>query len=286
MKKLLFILFITFLASPLYATTYFAQDGSGNMSTRHWDTTAGGGGTDLVWANRAAGDLFVANGQTGIAIDVDPGVANVAVTITTAGNGGTDGGTFTYATATNVDLHLNTVAGTTDCLAVSGSTGKFNQIGNNTGGAGTGIEGVISTHTTITATTTGTNTGGAGTSAHGYSSTGTGATTHTGSCTAGATYFSAGCNASGTGAITVVGNIVSGTRQVGALGAIVWNPTAPSNGVTGHYVKFDGGGTAKFAGTNTDDATKALATFYYIDPTDGTSDVGTATGGSGGSYGF
>jgi hypothetical protein len=51
-------------------------------------------------------------------------------------------------------------------------------------------------------------------------------------------------------------------------------------------MKFDGGGTAVYCGKNTDDATKALSTFYYIDPTDGTSDQGSASAGGGGAWGF
>jgi hypothetical protein len=117
---------------------------------------------------------------------------------------------------------------------------------------------------------------------NGYHNSSTGATTMTGNCTGSSTGYGMGCYAASTGAITVVGNIVNGTRGVGAGGTIIWTPTAPANGATGHYVKFDGGGTAVFAGKNTDDATKALTTFYYIDPTDGTSDQGSATGTGGG----
>jgi hypothetical protein len=317
MKKILLsILIVLMLAFPSFATTYYAQSGSANMSAIEWDTASGGGGTDLVWAERLAGDVFVANGNTGIVVDTDPGVGGSQVTLSTA----TNGGGFTLTTVgTPATITAHMAAGTTPCLVISGAVNATTTIlGNCTGGSvaasyglhdthtvGTVVVGSVGSPTTLTGGTT------TGTTSHGYYYAPSGAGTATvygnavataygigfahngssstasitGNCTGSDAANVAGCSSTAAGPMTITGNIINGDRAVGAVGTIRWTPTAPSDGVTGHYVKFDGGGTAVYAGTNTDDATKALSTFYYIDPTDGSSDVGTA-GGGGGAWGF
>jgi hypothetical protein len=241
------------------------------------------------------------------------------VTLTTEGTdyGGTDGGGFTFNINTSdaETLYVNVVAGTTVGLTVTGAgagadTTELTIIGNSTGGSATSAYGIKLEHTTGLVPITGNATGGSGISAHGIYNSSAGKFTFTGNATgsggfglisAGSSVFTITGNCTGssssggkpgcdcgslTGYCTVTGNIIAGTKNVGAMGAIRWNATAPADGVTGHYVKFDGGGTAVFAGKNTDDASKALTTFYYIDPTDGTSDQGSASSTGGGAWGW
>jgi hypothetical protein len=311
------------------------------MSGCIWNTTPGAscaatGGTTLTWANREAGDTFVANGCVGIIVDVDPGVSDTSVNLTTVTGSGNAGGTFLATTSTSpITIHANLVAGTTDCLGISGNANAnpaLTIIGNITGGSASNIDGVVDTHTVGTVVigssgTPSTITGGTSASAMGYNQTGAGPTIFfangvaatgtgmynnsastwtvtgnmtglgaahgmqldaagviniTGNCIGNDTGSSGvGCYSSSSGTITIVGNIINGTRSCGANGRYVWNPTPPSNGVTGHYFKTNGGGTAVYLGKNTDDVSKALPTFYYIDPTDGSSAQGTAASGGG-----
>jgi len=248
MKKFAFaILFaVLFSASSVYATTWYAQDGAGAMSTRTWNDAAGGGGNALTWANRLAGDVFVANAQTGIDIDTDPGLgAGQNVTISTA----TSGGGFTYATATNLTMNMNVQGGTSICLSITGSTGGGTIVGTVTGGSVNLCHGVSDTHTVVTINIIGNITGGGNGAARGYYTTGaasivaitgnaiaatasgiensgTGGWTITGNCLGHDTTANAGCFASGSGGITVTGNIVNGKRGSGATGAIYFTPAA------------------------------------------------------------
>ncbi len=227
--KQLFVSLIFCVASA-NATTWFATSSGVNISTTSlWVPTSTGSctgsGTALVWASRAAGDIFVANGCTTIALNADPGV-NGKVTITTSGNGGTDGGSFTYASATNITLNIDVVAGTTLCLTATGSTGKIDIIGNVTGGSGSTHYGINDAHTVITATYTGTFTGGSGGSSHGINLSGTGAATITGSGVAGSIAAANGINAT-TNNTTVTGNC-TGSDSVVAFGCA----NADTNGNT------------------------------------------------------
>jgi hypothetical protein len=297
---------------------------SGGTTSSVWNSNADGtSGTYLDFSTQPSnGDIFVANGAT-IAIDDSIGSESVTVTLTTEGTdyGGTDGGGFTFNINTSdaETLYVNVVAGTSIGLTVTGAgagadTTELTIIGNITGGSSATAYGVRLEHTLGNIPITGTITGGAGTSAAAVYSASAGKFAVTGNSTGGAS--GSGINntttsvftvtgdcigASGTGSgtgcacgagggyCTVTGNIINGPRQVGASGAVRWNPTTPANGQTGHYVKvIDSAGTgAVYVGTNTDDATKALTTFYYIDPTDGTSDQGSAsTTGGGGAWGW
>ena len=146
MKRILLaIIAIFLLASPLWATTWYAQDGSGNMSTRNWNDASGGGGTPLVWALRSAGDVFVANAQTGIVVDVDPGVSGSAVTLSTA----TSGGGFTITTGT-ITVTANITGGTTDCLVITGGTVTIPGGVTITGGSANGADGIFVNGANIT----------------------------------------------------------------------------------------------------------------------------------------
>jgi hypothetical protein len=257
------LLILLFAGSSVRATDWYAQDGSGNMSTRHWDATPTGGGADLTWASRTLGDVFYANAQTGIAIDADPG-ANGKVTLSNAAGAGTVGGAFTYATATNIDLNIDVVSGADTTLTVTGSTGKFNLIGNITGTAGRAIYCSV---TIISSTITGnisSATGGEMGLYHG----GTGAITINGNCTGGSAYgcyanngavvtvngncvssnidstSNAACSAIGGSTMIVTGNIIHNTTESSATrGKIRWQPSSAQK-----YVLYDGGGTKNYAG--------------------------------------
>jgi hypothetical protein len=303
MRKILFsLLIICFLATPCFSTKWFAGAGdtdfnavsSGTTSSVWNDNADGTSGNYLDWSTQPTnGDIFIANGAT-IAIDDNIGTGAITVSLTTEGSdhGGTDGGGFTVDLGTypNLTFYINVVGGSTTVLTVSGTmeAGEtLTIIGNVTGGQGSSDKGIYSSHKVGAINITGNVTGGAISDCHGIHINDTGTASVTGNCIGSDTGSAYGCVASSSGALTVVGNIINGNRGTGVAGSIIWNPTAPANGVTGHYVKFDGGGTEVYAGKNTDDATKALTTFYYIDPTDGTSDQGSASsGGSGGGWAY
>lgn len=318
MKKGIIGLVILLLCAFVYqanATDYYATADAEITTATLWDTNPAGGGTDLTWASLADGDVLYANNHA-ITIANDIGSASVTATLTTAAGTGTAGGSFTFNINTGdaKTLYVNVTAGTTPGLIVTGAgagadTTELTIIGDITGGSATSAYGVRLEHTLGNIIITGSATGGAGASSHGIHTASAGKFTVTGNSTGGAsgnginsastsiftvtgdcigatgTGGGVGCACyTGTGYCTVTGNIINGARQVGATGAVRWTPTAPADGVTGHYFKADGGGTAVFVGKNTDDATKALPTFYYIDPTDGTSDVGTSSTSGGGAW--
>jgi hypothetical protein len=298
-----------------WATDYYATADAEITTATLWDTNPAGGGTDLTWASLADGDVLYANNHA-ITIANDIGSASVTATLTTAAGTGTAGGSFTFNINTTAakTLYTNVTAGTAIGLIVTGAgagadTTELTIIGNITGGSATSAYGVRLEHTLGNIPITGTITGGSGVSSHGIHSASTGKFAVTGNATAAigvginsasTSVFTIAGNCTGSsssggqhgchcgnaaGYCTITGNIINGSYNVGATGHVRWTPTAPADGVTGHYVKFDGGAdTPIFVGTNTDDATKALGTFYYIDPTDGGSDQGTATveGGTGG----
>lgn len=293
---------------------------SGGTTSSVWNSNADGtSGTYLDFSTQPSnGDIFVANGAT-IAIDDSIGSGSVTVTLTTEGTdyGGTDGGGFTFNINTSdaETLYVNVVAGTSIGLTVTGAgagadTTELTIIGNITGGSASSAYGVRLEHTLGNIPITGTITGGSSASAHGIHSASAGKFAVTGNSTGG--YVGNGINststsiytvagdcsgASGTGAGvgcaggtntgygTITGNIINGPRATGITGAIRWNPTAPSSGVNGHYVKFiDSAGTgAVYVGKNTETTSKALTDFYYFTAASATSTVGiaTTTGGGG-----
>jgi hypothetical protein len=301
--------------------TDFNAVSSGTTSSV-WNSNADGtSGTYLDFSTQPSnGDIFVANGAT-IAIDDNIGSESVTVTLTTEGTdyGGTDGGGFTFnINTTDVKtLYINCVAGTTVCLKVTGAgagadTTELTIIGNITGGSASSAYGVRLEHTLGKIIFTGDILGGGGTSSHGISSGSAGrfavtgnATgvvgiginsgdvsvfTVTGNCSAATgTNNGVGCFCGGsTGYGTITGNIINGARATGVTGACRWNPTAPSNGVNGHYVKFiDSAGTgAVYVGKNTETTSKALTDFYYFTAASATSTVGIATTTGGGAWGW
>jgi hypothetical protein len=261
--------------------------------------------------------LYANNHAITIANDI--GSASVTATLTTAAGTGTAGGSFTFNINTTAakTLYTNVTAGTTPGLIVTGAgagadTTELTIIGDITGGSASAAYGVKLEHTLGNIPITGTITGGTGSSSSGIQSTSAGKFAVTGNATGGTSGngitssstsaftvagncqaapstgggYGCGCGSS-SGYCTVTGNIINGARQVGANGAVRWTPTAPSSGVNGHYVKFDGGGTAKYYGKVTDEtaaneASKVAAGEYFIKSDDGATTLGTATAGSGG----
>ena len=254
MKKLLLaVLFLALLilipSASFAVTSWYAQNSSVNInSASEWNDNPAGGGNVLTWGNQVAGDTFYANGKTAIAVNVDPG-ANGKVTLTTAAGGGTTGGGFTYATATNITINSDITAGTTTCLAVTGSTGGLTVIGNIQGGA-VSTTALSTTHTSVTLNigsvgTPTTITGGTSATGYGVNSlsagpiaiignvlaaTGsglnnyTGTTTITGNCVGTTTSAPAVSAGNTTGSVTIVGNLINGTKGSAASGSIIYNP--------------------------------------------------------------
>jgi hypothetical protein len=318
----LVILLLCALVYQANAASYYGCASAAINADSTFCTTATGactGETPVTAATALAGthSLF-ANGCT---ITIPENVTITATKISNKDDGGdmVDGGQFTVTTTgwSNPSVLQASIegGGTTDgCLGISG-TGNLNPvftIGSSgtpvtiTGGSASSIEGVVDSRTAGNVVVYASVTGGTNSTARGYYISGassittfygnaTGVTSGgiwsvsnntvsvTGDCIGSDTIAdAAGCYMSGAGTFTVVGNIIAGDYAGGAHGRITWTPTPPSSGVTGHYVKFDAGGSGVFTGKNTDDASKALTTFYYIDPTDGTSDQGSATGTGGG----
>jgi len=263
-----------------------------------------------------------ANGCT---ITIPKGVTITAAKISNKDDGSAmvDGGQFTVTTtgwdaASVLQAAIETGGTTGAALAISGN-GNLNPvftIGSSgtpvtiTAGSASAMNGVTDSHAAGTVVVYATLSAPGFASAHGYAFSGTsgsvtgygtatgsvgiglnltnvGTATWNGDCVGSDVGNVAGCQAASSGAITLVGNSVNGARGVGVQGTIRSGLVAPAAGVTGNYVKFNGGGTPAYFGPNTDDATKALSTFYYIDPTDGGSEQGSATsGGGGGAWGF
>ena len=271
MKKLLILLFL--LASPAFATTYYATSSTVNIDQANlWVPTSTGSctgsGTALVWASRANGDVFNANGCTALAVNVDPGVATGASANTCGSvtvkvslqSDPTNGGVFNYATASNLVLHTDIVGGKVHTLVITGSTGGGTLCGNVTGGTGASQEGLNDIHqsvmfyvvgnvsgsavpngdgyywagnTTNQLTITGNAIGGTGSLAYGIKLLSNGSATLNGACIGNDSGNGPGCggNESGTGSngiLNVNGSLISG--KIGnATGARVFLTQSPTN---------------------------------------------------------
>jgi len=325
MKKGIIALVILLLCCAIQAnaTDYYATADAEITTATLWDTNPAGGGTDLTWASLANGDVLYANNHA-ITIANDIGSASVTATLTTAAGTGTAGGSFTFNINTGdvKTLYVNVTAGTTPGLVVTGAgagadTTELTIIGDITGGSATAAYGVQLTHTLGNIPITGAITGGTGpstsgiqsasagkfavtgnatggTSGNGITSSSTSVFTVAGNCQAAPSTgggYGCGCGSAG-GYCVVTGNIINGARQVGANGAIRWTPTAPADGVTGHYVKFDGGAaSATYYGKVTDEiaaneASKVAAGEYFIKSDDGATTLGTASSSGGGAWGW
>lgn len=304
------------------AATYYGCADQEITAAGTFEDAANCEGSALTWASLANGDVLVANNHA-ITIANNIGSESVTATLTTAGNGGTDGGSYTFNINTSDarTLYVNVTAGTTPGLIVTGAgagadTTELTIIGTITGGSATNAYGVRLEHTTGNIPITGTVTGGGGTSSHGIYSTTAGKFAFTGNaigaigagissastsiftvagnCTGSSSNFGReGCNChTSTGYCTITGNIINGTNNVGATGHVRWTPTAPADEVTGHYVKFDGGAaSATYYGkvtneTAANEASKVAAGEYFIKSDDGATTLGTASSSGGGAWGW
>jgi hypothetical protein len=115
--------------------TWYAQNSSVNIdSVNQWNSAPNGSGSWLTWASLDPSDILVANGKTGIAINV----SFTCALITTNATGGTTGGRFTVSST--VTITANVTAGATyqsNCLDVNNSSPSVVTIlGNVTGGSG------------------------------------------------------------------------------------------------------------------------------------------------------
>lgn len=273
MKKWLLLLL---LSVPAWPTTYFACATANVNAANEWGTgttgscTCSGAGSPTF----ATGDTLNANGCT-VTLNVDPGSVSVQPILT---NDTTQGGSFAYATATNITVHADITAnkaGTT-ILNITGSTGGGTLSGTLTGASGTGT-GVTDTHTAVAFNVSGNITAGSGTgnvytfsgssgsvaltgnataaTGEAFKCTGNGTCTIAGNCIGSGTATGvSGCDgASATGTVTVTGNVINGLKSTGTSGNIRYTPAA---------------------------------TNYFCAPKDGTYAVGTEdcthTGGGGG----
>jgi hypothetical protein len=263
MKKLLcqFILalMILTLASPSFASTWFAQAATPATAV-NIDTvglwvptstgTCTGSGTALVWASRTNADIFYANGCTAITVDVDPALTTGK--ISTVGTGGTAGGNFLAVTsASPITITSPIESGTTPCLSITGSANAnpaLTIVGAVTGGSAASAYGISDSHTVGQVNLTGAVTAGSNGSAYGYYYnaatgslqitgnvtaataiglyTGTVGATVIGDCAASTSATAQGCYAGSSGAITVTGNIIDTVKTVGASGYILWQPSS------------------------------------------------------------
>jgi hypothetical protein len=225
-KPLLILLLLS--GTPMFAATWYAGASSASINAVTWYPTSTGSctgsGTSLVWGAQADGDIFNANGCTAIAVNVDPGSSSVHVTLTTDA---TNGGAFTYSTATNLTMHASIIATKTTAITVSGSTGGLTIVGDITGGSVNSQVGVSDSHTAITVNVTGNIIAGSASGANGYTYSGAnGGVAVTGSCQGSNVNTGTGCSATNAGVITVTGSLIHGIRSQATYGTIRYTPGA------------------------------------------------------------
>jgi len=267
MKQLLLICIIL-CAGALHAATWYADSGTANASAITWHATSGGNcvtgsGATLAWGSGTSTDVFDSNGCSAIAITTEPGSGWSGASAGVCGTGGTtptiqtnttNGGGFTYATATNIITHMNVTATKSPALVVSGTSGGGTICGYITGGSVASAYGVSTTHGTVALYIIGGITGGTTSSTYGYYSVsgnglttiignvtagsgsgssygmnlvGTGATTIIGNCIGSNTTAATGCN-TGTSTITLTGSLINGLKGLGALTPVLFTPSATS----------------------------------------------------------
>lgn len=262
MRKL--IVLFTLTACLGWPATWYATSSSVNINQASlWVPTSTGSctgsGTALTWGSQANGDVFNANGCTALAVNVDPGAATgasagvcgsvtVTVTLTTDAS---NGGAFTYATATNIVIHANITATKTLALSISGATGGGTICGVVTGGTVASQYGVSDTHTAVTMyqignifggtaargyywnsgtgalNVTGNITGGGGSNTEGLLNIGLAGSTVIGICIGGTGPTGAGCSGA-SGPVTVTGNAIASPTGQGVAGKIYFTPSTTS----------------------------------------------------------
>lgn len=319
MKKLLLLILLllafatTSLSADWYAcgTTPAFNHVSGTTVSDVWNSAGACNATWMDWSTQpGTGDNFYANAVTGIVVNVDPaGTAGATIVnlLTTAG-AGTAGGTFTYNVSINLAMKFNCTAGTTACIAVSGTTGT----GSSTTGTCTGsatvatMAGCSDSHNVTGGTMTyGAAVGGVGgSSAYGinYTASNTGTPVIVNTCTGASTVGTGiGCNASGanmqvgncvamgsvgcneptagSGAITVTGNLIWSLNASAIYGRMYWVPASAQN-----YIKLPTTSAPTYLYASQAPAlSNVLSTASEVLPTSGVWTAGTATAGGGGS---
>lgn len=293
-KILLSLLIILCLASPVYATNYYACQAAQNLTgDATWCTAAQVSGSCAATAARTAWATVTADSPTlyanGCTVVINDSFTAVALSTADGDGAGAAvaGGGFTLATGTVSGKTFTTAvaAGSTPCVVISGNgagTPVDTFVGAITGGASTNAHGISTTHTVGTIQITGNVGNGAGTPNYGAFLNSAGLITITGNCTGTATAQSgAGCYGASTGTITITGKIIHGTRTAGAQGAIIFTP-----GVT-DYVLYPKDTSYSIGTVN------AYATEMPTDPTAAKvlldTHYGSYTGSmapGGGSYGY
>lgn len=222
------------------ATVWYAQNSSANVNSANmWNDAANGSGNWLTWANLDPADTLRANGKTAIAINVNTTCAQIDTL--------TNGGGFTLADG--ITLTANVVAGTSTCLAASGTSAI---VGNITAGSGALCHGVSPPGTALTVT--GNVVGGSNNTAQGIRSTSTGSIAITGSVTGGSASNAHGVATTNTCTVTVTGDVTGGSdvlprgvdanssgliHVIGAVSGGSGTSAAGVHSVAGH-VRIDG----------------------------------------------
>lgn len=258
MKRFLFaILAVLVLASPCFATTYYACGTANIDAASEWNEAQTCDGTAHTYGTGgfpASGATLDANSYT-VTVNTDPG-PNGTVTLIAPGTGG-----FAVATSTSpLTLHANIgdAAQNVPVLAITGSANAnpaLTIIGTILGGDTAAAYGVNDTHTVGTVVVTGNIKGGSNNTAHAYYLNGTGPATFSGTMTPGAaansnainvnaaaattiagaclgsdSYTGKGCQNGSTGIMTVTGDIYICEKQSGvSLGGTYWVPAANTN---------------------------------------------------------
>jgi hypothetical protein len=244
------------------ATTWFAQISSTNIDawavtqSMIWNDAANGLGNWMQGANftagLGAGDVLCANGNTGLAINVDI----TCLRISTDAEGGPNGtGNFTVSSARTITANIlgrSMVSGGIECLTISGSGYQLYIAGNITGGSG-GFAVGVSNAVAVDVHVTGTISGGSGGDAVGLNNTGTGNlfVTAASNAVVGGSGSSTNYGVSNTGTLgtigitgSIVGNAASGiyansTQTITVYGDIVGNASyGVNNNSTGAIIVY------------------------------------------------
>lgn len=234
------------LITPAFSATYYACIAGNINAANAWEDAVGCDGTTytITGAFPAAGDILEANGAA-MTVNVDPGPNGKVHIKTTAGGG------FAYATATNITLNTDITAGTTACLAITGSTGGGTILGNITGGSGSSTYGVNDSHTVVTVTYGASGSpitiaGGAGTNSHGVYMQGAGPSVVYANSTGNT---GKGWNNAGNSTCTYTGNATavssSGVENGGASGVLTMTGNCTGSG-TANASGCTGAGAAAF----------------------------------------
>jgi hypothetical protein len=220
---------------------WYAKKGNCNIDdTTLWTLTKGG--TDYVQIADATdgvnGTILAANGQTGIAINVDFTAVRISTAIEAESNAG---GGFTVASARTV--RANILAGTNTCITMSSGAYTLTIYGNVTGGSASSTVGILGDGSSSTITVYGDVIGGSYISAYGITTSYSGITVNGSLIASNAPAVFQSQNAP----LTVYnGNIINSGYSSAIYGryAVVYNP-GPNN-----YIEYTAtAGTAKYGKT-------------------------------------